>query len=284
MNVLKLVADQVSIAIENAALYDQLQQHSEVLEEMVAARTAELREALVRAQEGERIKTQFVTDVSHELRTPLSNIQLYVELLQQSGVDRRAEYLDTLARETERLASLIEDLLSISRLDSGKTELSKAALDLNQLSESLVNDRARLFAERGLALIWEPGSGAAEVQADSQLLGQVIGNLLTNAMHYTPEGGRVRVRTQMEADGGWVSLSIEDTGLGIAEAEQAQLFSRFFRGAASREMGNPGTGLGLAICREIAERHGGRIEVESTAGEGSVFTLWLPVQPQAEAV
>ncbi len=119
LRLLSLLADQMAVAIENAALYERLRRHSAELESTVASRTSELANALDRAKEADRLKTQFVSDVSHELRTPLSNIRLYIELLGQAPIERQPGYIETLNRETERLVTLIEDLLSISRLDAG---------------------------------------------------------------------------------------------------------------------------------------------------------------------
>lgn len=276
LRLLSLLADQMAVAIENAALYERLRRHSAELESTVASRTSELAEALDRAQEADRLKTQFVSDVSHELRTPLSNIRLYVELLEQAPLERQPGYVETLKRETERLVTLIEDLLSISRLDAGTSPPELVRLDLNDMSRALVADRHKLFSERGLSLNLELSSPSADVMADENLIAQVIGNLLTNAMHYTPSGGSVTLRTGHSADGEWVKLAVSDTGVGILPEEKAQLFDRFFRGSASRQMKNPGTGLGLAISQEIVDRHLGWIEVESSAGKGSTFTVWLP--------
>jgi GAF domain-containing protein/uncharacterized PurR-regulated membrane protein YhhQ (DUF165 family) len=285
LRLLSLLADQMAVAIENAALYERLRSYSAELETTVAERTAELASALERAREADRLKTQFVSDVSHELRTPLSNIRLYVELLSQAPMDRHPGYIETLKRETERLVTLIEDLLSISRLDAGTMLPELSRIDLNRMSRALVDDRRKLFSERGLSLHLEIGSPSTEVMADENLIAQVVGNLLTNAMHYTPEGGAVTLRTGYADDSEWVKLSVSDTGVGILPEEQDHLFDRFFRGSASQQMKNPGTGLGLAISHEIVARHDGRIEVESVPGEGSTITVWLPTSgPKATEV
>lgn len=277
IRLLSLLADQMAIAIENAALYERLRQHSVELETTVTERTAELAEALGKAQEADRLKTQFVSDVSHELRTPLSNIRLYLELLGQGTKARQDEYLQTLNRETQRLVTLIEDLLSISRLDAGSTPVVPTLLDLNQMAAALVEDRRKLFAARGLTLTLEASPGMPPILADENLLAQVIGNLMTNAMHYTPSTGQVGVKTELSEDGKWARLSVTDSGVGILPEEADHLFERFYRGSASRQMGNPGTGLGLAISREIIERHNGRITLSSEPGRGSSFCVWLPV-------
>ncbi len=279
LRLLLLLADQLAVALENSALYERLRRHSSELETTVAARTSELARALELAQAADRLKTQFVSDVSHELRTPLSNIRLYVELLRQAPPARHPEYIDTLERETERLVTLIEDLLSISRLDAGSAPTVLNQIDLTTMARALVDDRQKLFSERGLDLSVVASRDPAHVMADENLIAQVIGNLMTNAMHYTPSGGRVTVQTGTGDEDGWVTLSVTDTGLGILPDEQASLFDRFFRGSASRQMGNPGTGLGLAISKEIVARHGGHIRVSSRPGRGSTMTIYLPAMP-----
>jgi signal transduction histidine kinase len=273
-----LLADNISVAVENAALYGRLRQYAEELENTVASRTAELAAALEQAQEADKLKTRFVSDVSHELRTPLSNILLYLELLASGPKERFNIYLATLKRETNRLVTLIEDLLTVSRLDAGSAIIDPVILNLNELAEGLVEDRRRLFAEKNLDIDIELHQDLPLVRADQKMLSQVVANLMTNAMHYTPPGGRVVIRTGMEHEGDsdWVNLSVTDTGLGIPLNEQDQVFQRFFRGSASTRMGNPGTGLGLSICREIIQRHNGQIKVKSEEGQGSSFSIWLP--------
>lgn len=276
LRLLSLVADQISIAIENSALYERLRRHTFDLEKKVADRTAELADALSQAQEADRMKTQFVSDVSHELRTPLSNIRLYLELLDQSEPDRWPVYLETLNRESDRLVTLIEDLLSISRIDSGSIQARYDPLSLTELAGELVEDRRRLFAEKSLQLEWIPAADLPQVLGDRRLLAQVVANLLTNALNYTAAGGRVTVRTDLSQEGTWIGLTVSDSGMGILPDEKDRVFDRFYRGSASREVGNPGTGLGLAISNEIVSRHRGHITVKSAPGEGSEFRVWLP--------
>jgi signal transduction histidine kinase len=275
---LSLLGDQVSVAIENAALYDRLRRHSTDLEQTVAERTARLAEALEQAREADRLKTQFVADVSHELRTPLTNIRLYLELIGQASRERFEEYLKTLNRETERLVNLIEDLLTISRMDAGTHRPQPVSLDLNELARGLVADRKRLFDDRQIEVAFHPAEHLPRVMADERMLTQVLANLMTNAMSYTLPGGRVSITTGVTSEDGaeWVTLQVADTGLGIPANEASHVFERFFRGASSREMGTPGTGLGLSICKEILDRHNGRISFRSQSGEGSTFTIWLP--------
>jgi PAS domain S-box-containing protein len=232
-------------------------------------------------KELDRLKSQFVSDVSHELRTPLTNIRLYLDLLSQTEYDQRAAtYMETLSRESERLSSLIEDLLSLSRLEADTVPLQMEPVDINRLLAALAKDREKLAAQYGLELRLECEGKLPHVMGDALLLGQLFTNLLTNALNYTPEGGKIVIRTwsQLSAEIKWVIIEVADTGIGIPPIEQSLIFRRFFRGKASKPEAIPGTGLGLAICKEISERHGGKIMVESEGipGKGSTFTVWLP--------
>jgi two-component system sensor histidine kinase VicK len=239
-------------------------------------------------KEVDRLKSQFVSDVSHELRTPLTNIRLYLDLLH--GTEDRVKavrYLETLVRESERLANLINDLLSLSRLEAGKTPFNPEPIDLAGVLTALVEDRRNLAASRGLQLEIAADPSVPPTDGDRRLLSQVFTNLLTNAIHYTPSGGTIRILTgrQSDSEGEWVTATIEDTGMGIAPEEMGLIFGRFHRGLAGEASGEPGTGLGLAICAEIADLHQGKITVESQGfnGQGSRFTVWLPLQRQPVA-
>ena len=226
------------------------------------------------------VKDEFVANVSHELRTPIANINLYLHLLTLRP-EKRDEYLATLKRETARLGNLIEGLLELSRLDQDRVQFNLAPLDLNTLTREYVTDRAILAESKGLTLAWQSEADLPLVYADSNLTGQVLGILLTNALNYTPTGGRVVVQTRRDQADGHLraGFSVSDTGPGIARAEQFQLFTRFYRGKSGRESGVAGTGLGLAIAQEIIERQHGEIVVDSAGlpGQGATFSVWLPV-------
>lgn len=262
------------------------------LERRVRERTAQLEAANRQLKELDRLKSQFVSNVSHELRTPLANLKVYLHLLDEGKPEKRPQYMATLHREADTLHCLIEDLLLLSRMDQGRAQPAFAAVDVNRVATTLVSDRAALFTDRGLALRADLGEGLPAVQADVKMLTQVLTNLMTNAMNYTPAGGAVTVTSglrladdslQTTEDAGrlqWVTLAVSDTGCGISAEEQAHLFERFYRGEAARQMGAPGAGLGLSICHEIVERHGGRITLTSQVGKGSTFTVWLPVGRQ----
>lgn len=234
---------------------------------------------ITRQKELDRLKDQFVSNVSHELRTPLANVMLHIGLLTRGRPERRDIYLRTLQREAERLRKMIEDLLDLSKLDRGVMPIRLASTDVHQLLESLVLDRAALAAQRGLTLQYQPAPDLPMAVTDGSKLTQVISNLLTNALNYTPSGGEVSVSSALQrtADRRWLTIQVRDTGPGIAAKDLAHLFKRFYRGEAGRTTDAPGAGLGLAISHEIVQRLGGRITVISEPGHGAAFTIWLPI-------
>ncbi len=285
LRIMRLLASQAAIAIENAQLLDEIRQHASELAVRVAARTAELsqREVALQAaneqlKELDSLKSQFVSNVSHELRTPLANIRTYLHLLERGEAERRAQYLATVRREVELLHDLIEDLLQLTRLDARKVTPDLVPVDVNTLVSVLAEDRAVLLSDRGLTLTVQVQRGLPPVMADSKILKQVLTNLMTNAMNYTPRGGRISVRSALQEREGrpWVTFAVADTGYGIGPEDQEHLFDRFYRGEAARLSKVQGTGLGLAICAELVKKLNGRITVESEPGHGSTFTVWLP--------
>lgn len=249
-------------------------------EQMLEERSEQLEAANEELRILSQVKDEFVANVSHELRTPLTNIKLYHDLLVRYP-HRQEQYLAVLQRETDRLETLIEDLLLLSRLDREVVELKFETVDLNVLVENMVHDRQALVESRGLTVAVRLLATAVLVQADATLISQALSVLLTNATNYTPSGGAIEVYTEVVCnnDRDWAGFCVQDTGPGILPAEQAKLFSRFFRGEAAHSSHTAGTGLGLAIAKEIIDRHHGRITVESTGipGEGAAFHVWLPV-------
>lgn len=255
----------------------ELEEANQRLEAEVAARTVELRAALEEARAADRLKSQFVSDINHELRTPLNNVILYLSFLERGQPEKRTDYLSILRRETERLQWLISQLLDFSRLEADRVATNLVAVDLNEVAGTLVSDRRQLVGDKNLTLDFTPAPDLPPALADQKLLFQVLTNLLSNAINYTLPVGGIMVRTAVEEKDGreWVTITVEDNGLGISEEEQGQLFNRFFRGSAADVTNASGAGLGLSICGEIMNRLGGEITVESELGRGSTFTLWL---------
>jgi two-component system phosphate regulon sensor histidine kinase PhoR len=230
-------------------------------------------------KELDRLKDEFVSNVSHELRTPIANVKLYISLLTRGKPEKYEEYLQTLRREAARLEKLIEDLLDLSRLDLGRTPMLLEPTNVNQLTAQLIADRTALAASRHLMIDYRAEDPLAFAQADPVMLGQVVSNLLTNAINYTPAGGLITVNTAQHArdDQAWITITIHDSGPGISPHDLPHIFERFYRGEAGRKSGAPGTGLGLAISTQIVNKLGGWITVESQSDAGAAFTIWLKV-------
>lgn len=235
---------------------------------------------ITQLKEIERIKDDFVSNVSHELRTPITNLKLYHDLLQLNP-KQQEKYITRLGREIERLNTIIENLLHLSRLDQGRIIWEIAQVDLNELVQQLTIDRAPLAEEKQITLTCLVADELPSVAADANHLSQAISILLTNALNYTPAGGEITLRTRRRTieDESWVGISVEDMGPGIPDEERPHIFERFYRGQAGRASGAPGTGLGLAIADEIVKWHEGEIEIANAAlpRQGAIFTVWLPL-------
>jgi heavy metal sensor kinase len=218
---------------------------------------------------------RFVADASHELRTPISVIrgEADVALSQERSPVEYRESLTVVLDEARRLSRLVDDLLNLTRADAGHVQLQTHDFYLNELLAECCRTVQGLAAVRGLTLECLPGNDL-QFTGDEQLLRRLVINLLDNAIRYTPAGGKVTAA--LEEDVTSVRVRVSDTGIGIAPADAARVFERFYRAGEARSRQDGGFGLGLAIVRWIAESHGGTVECASQVGQGSVFTVNLP--------
>ncbi len=258
IRLLETIAAQAAIAVENARLYDEARRYAAELEQRVAGRTAELQAALQRLETTEQLRRQFITQVSHELRTPLTNIKTSVFLLERGKPEKHAQYIATLKRESEALHILIEDQLNLLALDVGKAQLNLQPVDVGQLAAKLVADRADLVADRGLTLRAESAPDLPPVLADPRLLSQALAHLLAYAADRAARGAEIvlRVAAQRDEQQAWVTIALAEAGQNTADGA--------------------GSGLRRAVAEEIVQRHRGKLTFESTIGQGSTFTIWLP--------
>jgi two-component system phosphate regulon sensor histidine kinase PhoR len=225
----------------------------------------------------ERVRRDFVANVSHEFKTPLTAIQGFAETLLNGALDDKANrerFVEIIREHAWRLARLTDDLLKLSRIEAGRLELEMRPIRVEALVNGCV-ETARLNAKtRGLEIHVDLQKNSPAVCGDGAQLGEVLQNLLDNALQYTPSGGHIEVKAR--SNGQDVVFTVSDTGIGIPQSDLERVFERFYRvdAARSREVG--GTGLGLAIARHIVEAHGGRIWVESAIGQGSRFHFSIP--------
>jgi signal transduction histidine kinase len=232
-------------------------------------------------RQSERAKSELITIVSHELRTPLASILGYTRLLLKRDTDQGTlrRYVEIIHDQGERLAGLIEGFLAADESNGTGLELESEPLDLGELVRREVDLIAADSPDHELEVVL--GAERLTVLADRERLAQVVINLVTNAVKYSPAGGRIRVEVRKR--GNSIRTSVQDEGIGIPEEHQSRVFTKFFRGEA-RASGVPGVGLGLALSREIVEAHGGRIDFASVENKGSTFWFELPMYQAVAAI
>lgn len=245
-----------------------------VARDELEATSAELAGTLERLREVDRLKSEFFANISHELRTPLTLILSPVEdLLASERPERERATLSIVRRNAQRLLRLIDDLLDLARLEAGGLRLRVAELDLADLAQRVVEVARPTAERRKLSLRLEPVESTPDVHADPHRMEMVLTNLVSNALKFTPAGGQVRVGVQ-NLDGK-ATVTVTDSGPGIAEEHQERVFERFYQVEGSERRRHGGAGIGLAMARELARLHGGDLQVASTLGQGAAFTLTL---------
>jgi two-component system sensor histidine kinase SenX3 len=226
-----------------------------------------------------KIRRDFVANVSHELKTPATSLRLLAESLEETIDEDPVQarlFAAQLKKETERLSHLITDLLDLTRLESQEGVENPVAVDVRSVLMTVLARMRRVARKKNITLQWKRFGRAAQytVRGDETLLTSMFTNLVDNAVKYTPPGGRVEVTGGFE--GREIVIRVSDTGIGIPEGKLPRIFERFYRVDKARSKETGGTGLGLSIVKHTAENHGGRVAVESTLGEGSTFTVYLP--------
>jgi two-component system, NtrC family, sensor kinase len=262
IELLRTFATQSALAIQNARLYRELEQKSRELEA------------------ASRHKSEFLANMSHELRTPLNAIIGFSEVLAERMFgevnEKQAEYLQDILSSGRHLLSLINDILDLSKVEAGRLELELGRFNLpTALDNALTLVRGRA-TRHGITLSQRVAEGVGDIVADERKVKQIVLNLLANAVKFTPEGGRVGVTAT--AAGGVITISVSDTGIGIAPEDQGAIFEEFRQVGRDDTRKQEGTGLGLTLAKKFVELHGGRIWVQSEVGQGSTFTFTLPGQ------
>ena len=224
-------------------------------------------------------RREFVANVSHELRTPLTNIRSYTEtLLDAAGdipIDTEKQFLGVISSESERMARIVTDLLTLSKLDYGRMELRMTRFSLSDLLQKVANAMRLTVQDNGHEMIVDAPDTLPSIVGDRERIEQVVVNILSNAVKYTPSGGHIRLSAFVPAENR-VRITVEDDGVGIPAADVPRLFERFYRVDKARSRAAGGTGLGLAIAKEIVEQHEGKIALASEYGKGTTVTISLP--------
>lgn len=268
--VVGLFAAEAAVAIERADLMARM----EGLNRMLAVQVEALRVS-------DQLKTDFVSSVSHELRTPLASILGYLDVLLEGEVGEfspeQEEFLQIVDTNARRLLTLINDLLTLSGLESGKTTIRAVPVDMRELVELYVQDQWPALSAKEHTLQLDLPEAKVPAMLDPERIGQVITNVLSNAIKFTPDQGEIGVSLEAKAEE--LRLTVRDSGIGIAPEDADRLFERFFRARNASDMAIPGTGLGLAICKGIVDAHGGSMAVQSELELGTAVTVTLPTTP-----
>ncbi len=262
----------------------ELRQINREMEARIQRRTAQLAEAMEKAQAADRIKSAFLATMSHELRTPLNSIIGFTGILLQGLAgplnDEQQKQMRMVQTSSRHLLALINDVLDISKIEAGQLTLAPTAFDLRAAIEKSVQVVLPMAEKKGIAVNLEVAADVAQVTADQRRLEQVLLNLLNNALKFTEKG---QVRVTCRTDGGHYLLSVADTGIGMQPEEIPKLFQPFHQIDSGLTRKHEGTGLGLSICQKLIVLMGGTIDVESQWGHGSTFTLRIPIQAGAAA-
>jgi signal transduction histidine kinase len=238
---------------------------------------------ITREVEVDRLKSEFVATVSHELRTPMTAIKGYVDILTMGAAgalqENQLHFLEIVHNNIERLNSLVDDLLDISRIEAGRVTLNPQSVNMREVAEDVIAETLRRSQQENkpMALSLDAPTKLSPVMGDGERIRQIIGNLVDNAFNYTPSNGTIRINIRQQ--NGDLQIDVQDNGVGIAPEDQGRVFERFFRGEHPLVLATPGTGLGLPIVRQLVEMHRGRIWMNSTGipGEGSTFSFTLPI-------
>ena len=229
-------------------------------------------------------RDQFVMTATHELRTPLTNLQAYAEALQEKDgleIEQQKEFCNVITSEANRLGRLVDQLLTVSQMEAGSMTVNRHELEMLPMLEHAVDQLRGQADQKKIELRTDLSAKLPVVLGDRDKLQAALVNLLGNAIKYTPDEGEVVLRCGVEDR--WVRIDVEDNGPGIPADEQQRVFDKFFRGSSTRDSDQRGNGLGLAFAREIARLHGGEIDLQSIVGEGSTFTLRLPIGGQSRS-
>lgn len=281
---LSILANQLSIAIENAKLYEELWAERHSLELKVQERTRQLQEANESLQRMNEAKSDFVNAVAHELRTPLTSIKGYAAILSSGQLgpvtSEQAERLNRINKHTNGLSDMVDNLLDVARIEAGRVIMKIQPIAVAELLRNLQDILHPVLQEKRVRLTVD-AAGVETCWADAVQLERVFMNLLSNAVKYTPAEGRITVTMRQEP--GAIVTRVSDTGSGIAPKDVPRIFDEFYRADNTVNERLKGTGLGLSLVKRIIEAHGGTIQVASTLGQGTTFTFTLPLQLREQA-
>ncbi|MDB5160399.1 MAG: putative Histidine kinase [Candidatus Saccharibacteria bacterium] len=280
VKVLQAISDELLIAIQNALSVQEVQDLNATLQQRIDSATKELRVSNAQLQKLDEAKDEFISMASHQLRTPLTSIKGYISMLMDGDVGKVSREQQHLLQEvfisSERMVRLIGDFLNVSRLQTGKFIIDKHPSDLAKIVAQEVESLEPNASAHGLQFTYKRPKNIPEMNLDENKIQQVIMNFCDNAIYYSKENSKISVKLAIVNH--QVEFSVKDTGIGVPEAEQAQLFDKFFRATNARKQRPDGTGVGLFLAKKVIDAHDGEIVFESKEGKGSTFGFRLPIK------
>ena len=278
--VLRTIADELVIAIQNALSVQEVKDLNAHLEQRIDAATRELRTSNAQLQKLDEAKDEFISMASHQLRTPLTSIKGYISMLVDGDVGEVSKEQKHLLEEafmsSERMVRLIGDFLNVSRLQTGKFVIDKHPVDLGKIVGDEVDSLATNAQARGLKFTYKRPKNIPQLNLDESKIQQVIMNFCDNAIYYSKNNSKIKV--ELAVVGIDVQFTVKDNGIGVPVSERDQLFTKFFRATNARKQRPDGTGVGLFLAKKVIDAHGGKIIFESEEGEGSTFGFRLPIK------
>ncbi len=278
-DVVYILASQVGQALENAKLFEETWHSQQELEIKIQQRTKELSAALEEIKTISKRKSDFISAVSHELRTPLTSIKGYASIVASGKLGELPEAakqrVEKINKHSDNLTALINNLLDISRIESGRVEMKMEAINIKNMADGLADMLAPPMKDKNIQFIVDVPEGLPAAKADKTQLERVFINLIGNAIKFTPAGGKITLEAK-QIDGGMLGISVSDTGFGIAEKDLSKIFEEFYRVDNEVNQSVKGTGLGLSLVKYIVEAHKGRLSVASELNKGSSFSFTIP--------
>jgi signal transduction histidine kinase len=282
--ILATMASEIGVAIDNITLYEEIKKSHQLLEEKVKERTQELAPRNEELKKLNQMKSDFVSTVSHELRTPLTSIKGYATMLLENKFGEvtrtQKESLAKINKHSDYLTKLVSDLLDIARIESKRVDMVFKKVDFRDIITTIVEMVQPQLKEKDITLALRVPKEAVTIELDPDYMERVMINLLSNAIKFTPPDGTITITAS--ANEKTLSVSVQDTGMGISKEDLSHLFEQFFRADNPINRKHKGTGLGLSLTKNIVESHGGTIDVKSELGHGSCFTFSMPRTQRAK--
>jgi signal transduction histidine kinase len=285
VELLSILSNQIGQSLENAELFEQVYRSRQDLESTVQDRTKQLASALEEVQKISRTKSEFISAVSHELRTPLTSIKGYASLLMTGKIGdippEVKDRLEKINKHSDNLVKLINELLDIARIESGRTEMNFAEIKVGKLVDNIRDLLTPQMKEKEIQFVAEIPPELPPILVDNSHFERVLINLIGNAIKFTPQNGTITVKAERDKES--ILFAVSDTGIGIKEDDLKRLFDEFYRVENEINQSVKGTGLGLALAKKIVEAHKGQIWVTSKVGQGTIFHFTVPIEQTGPA-